>query len=121
MPEKKLPGDEYSEFLRARFWLVGKEGAYLGIGRVTLLQKIDQFGSINAAAKEMKMSYKKAWKLVEEMNEMFSEPLVVKAHGGKSGGGTQLTDKGQQAVKQFLEIEARLKVFLQAESNQINL
>jgi len=119
--KQKLPGEAYSDKIRARFWITGNQGAYIGIGRATLLVKIQETGSINAAAKSMKMSYKRAWGLVEEMNHMFSEPLVVKVHGGKSGGGTVLTEKGEHAVRAFFEFESKLKKFLEAESRVLDL
>lgn len=115
----KLPGEAYSPKIRARFWLTGDQEGYLGIGRVTLLEKIHQLGSMNQAAKEMGMSYKKAWKLIEELNAMFDEPLVIKEQGGKLGGGTQLTLRGIQAIEQFRGIEARLVTFLEAESQKL--
>lgn len=119
--ENKLPGEAYSDNIRARFWVMGKESVYLGIGRVTLLEKIDEFGSINRAAKEMSMSYKKAWKLIEELNRMYDEPLVVKEQGGRSGGGTRLTEKGQLAIKQFRAFEQKLTQFLETESALLKL
>lgn len=119
--KKKLPGEAYSDKIRARFWIVGQESVYLGIGRVTLLEKIGKLGSINKAAKEMGMSYKKAWQLVEELNRMFEEPVVVKEHGGVAGGGTQLTDKGRIVIEQFRALESRLQTFLAQESNQLQL
>lgn len=115
----KLPGEPYSEKIRARFWFVGEQESYLGIGRITLLENIEALGSINKAAKEMGMSYKKAWKLIEELNQMFSEPLVVKEQGGKSGGGTTLTPKGKQAVASFRQFEQKLEAFLQQESDHL--
>ncbi|MDX1796348.1 MAG: winged helix-turn-helix domain-containing protein [Hydrogenovibrio sp.] len=118
--DHKVPGEGYSEKIHARFWIKGQE-TYIGIGRVTLLEKIADKGSINAAAKEMGMSYKKAWKLIDEMNRFFSEPLVVKEHGGKSGGGTQLTDKGVFLVEEFRRIERRLTEFLEQESNRLEI
>ncbi len=117
---KKLPGEAYSDHLRARFWITG-EGSYVGIGRITLLEKIQQLGSINAAAKDMGMSYKKAWKLIEEMNQMFSEPLVIKEHGGKSGGGTKITEKGCQVIHEFRRIEIDLIAFLETSSQRLML
>lgn len=119
--ENKLPGEAYSDNIRARFWVMGKDSVYLGIGRVTLLEKIDELGSINRAAKEMSMSYKKAWKLIEDLNRMFDEPLVVKAQGGRSGGGTRLTEKGQLAIQQFRAFEKKLTLFLEAESALLEL
>lgn len=114
----KRPGEAYSEWIRARFWLSADSGAYVGIGRITLLEAIQKTGSINQAAKSMNMSYKKAWKLVDEMNQMLDQPLVVKAQGGKAGGGTLLTEQGVWVLEQFREIEQRLEQFLQKESDQ---
>lgn len=117
--QSKPPGEGYAENIRARFWLTGKSGAYVGIGRITLLERIDERGSINQAAKDMKMSYKKAWKLIDEMNQMFDDPLVLKEHGGKSGGGTQLTSKGRWVVAEFRQVEKNLISFLQNESEKL--
>ncbi|MDG4811695.1 LysR family transcriptional regulator [Hydrogenovibrio sp. 3SP14C1] len=119
LTQPKLPGEGYAQNIRARFWLTGKSGAYAGIGRITLLEKIHERGSINQAAKEMQMSYKKAWKLIDEMNQMFDEPLVLKEHGGKSGGGTQLTSKGRWVVAEFRQLEKKLIAFLQKESEKL--
>lgn len=116
-----MPGERYTENISARFWLTGQDESYVGIGRITLLEKIEQLGSINAAAKDMQMSYKKAWRLIEEMNQFFDEPLVVKEQGGKSGGGTRLTEKGRRLVEEFRRIEKGLVDFLQKESSKIGL
>lgn len=115
----KLPGEAYSDRIRARFWLMGENESYLGIGRITLLEKIHVLGSMNQAAKEMGMSYKKAWKLIEELNGMFDEPLVIKEQGGKAGGGTALTARGIKALEQFRTLEQKLIFFLQQESQSI--
>ena len=114
---QKLPGDAYSKRIRARFWIVTEKGeGYLGIGRITLLENIDRFGSINRAAKEMGMSYKKAWKLVEDMNKLTVEPLVLSEKGGKAGGGTIITPLGKAYIKQFHTLDLRLRAFLESES-----
>ncbi len=108
----KLPGEPYSEKIRARFWITGDASGYVGIGRIELLEKIDEFGSMNQAAKSMGMSYKKAWKLIEELNQMYEQPLIVKAVGGKAGGGSVLTDRGKRLIKDFRKIESELQLFL---------
>lgn len=112
----KLPGEAYSDRIRARFWVMGKKDGYLGIGRIQLLENIQQYGSINRAAKEMGMSYKKAWKLIEELNQMSTAPLVVKSQGGKAGGGTCLTEEGLRMVGKFRQIEKELIEFLEKAS-----
>lgn len=116
----KLPGESYSKHIHARFWIVAEQGeGYLGIGRICLLENIERFGSINQAAKEMGMSYKKAWKLVEDLNRLAVEPLVMSEKGGKDGGGTRLTAKGKWYVSRFRQLEQRLAAFLQAESVEL--
>ncbi len=116
----KLPGEKYSEQINARFWLTEND-TYLGIGRITLLEKIAETGSISGAAKEMKMSYKKAWKIIDDINGIYKTNLVVREQGGKSGGGTHLTQKGQEVVRSFRQLENKLREFLIKESSKINL
>lgn len=123
----KLPGEAYSSKIRARFWIVGdatneNEGCsegYVGIGRIELLENIERLGSMSQAAKAMGMSYKKAWKLVQDLNGMYAEPLVIKEHGGKSGGGTRLTDRGRNLILEFRSLEKELSLFLEAQSSKI--
>lgn len=122
MDEKiKVPGDKYSELINARFWLTSKEQtAYLGIGRIKLLENIAEFGSINQAAKQMKMSYKKAWKLIDEMNALHeNHPLVISEKGGKAGGGTQLTDLGRFYIKEFYALEKDLLEFMAVKTKDL--
>ncbi|MDO5620391.1 MAG: LysR family transcriptional regulator [Paracoccus sp. (in: a-proteobacteria)] len=82
------------------------ETAMLGPGKAALLEGIARTGSISAAGREMGMSYKRAWSLVEAMNAMFREPLVASARGGSGGGGASLTDTGQQVLSLYRQIEA---------------
>ena len=64
---------------------------YLGPGKIALMELISKHGSITAAGKEMGMSYRRAWLLVDEINQIFREPLVDKQMGGPGGGGARLT------------------------------
>lgn len=77
----------------------------LGPGKIELLEQIAAFGSISAAARGMDMSYKRAWDLVEELNQLFPSPLVSAKTGGKKGGGAQLTPAGLSVVARFRAIE----------------
>ena len=110
---EKLPGEAYSENIRARFWITGKHSGYIGVGRVELLEKIEQLGSMSQAAKSMGMSYKKAWKLIEELNVMYDEPLIIKAKGGKAGGGSVLTVKGKSIIKKYKNVEQEIQSLLE--------
>lgn len=76
----------------------------MGPGKAELLSLIHQFGSISAAAKQMKMSYRRAWELVEVMNQSFDQPLVSSSVGGTHGGGATLTEFGHQVLKTYHSI-----------------
>ncbi len=104
--------------MRFKIWVENNDQVFLGNGRVRLLEAIDRQGSITAAAKEMGMSYKKAWAQVNGMNSLASEPLVERFTGGKGGGGTQLTSTGKQWVKRFNQLKKKVDHFVQEESQQ---
>ncbi|MDO9208179.1 MAG: TOBE domain-containing protein [Sulfuricurvum sp.] len=84
-----------------RFWLTKEGQSFLGSGRVELLEWIDKTGSINAAAKEMKMSYKAAWERINGMNLLADQPLIERTTGGKGGGGTKLTPYARELIATF--------------------
>ena len=77
----------------------------IGPGKIDLLEHIASAGSISAAARDMEMSYKRAWDLVEEMHRIFGKPLVAAQTGGRRGGGAQLTQLGLAVVSRFRAIE----------------
>ncbi len=83
-----------------------------GHGRMALLSLVDAHGSITQAAKAMKMSYKAAWDAIDTMNNLAGEPLVERLTGGKGGGGTRLTARGEQLVQNFRLIEAEHRRFI---------
>ena len=74
------------------------EDAMLGPGKAELLERIEKTGSIAAAGRQMDMSYKRAWSLVEEMNAAFNTPLVTSSRGGPGGGGARLTETGERVL-----------------------
>jgi molybdate transport system regulatory protein len=84
-----------------RFWLTKEGQSFLGAGRIELLEQIDQTGSINAAAKEMKMSYKAAWERINGMNALADKPLIERLTGGRGGGGTKLTSYARELIATF--------------------
>ena len=84
-----------------RFWLTKEGQSFLGAGRIELLERIDKTGSINAAAKEMKMSYKAAWERINGMNLLADQPLIERLTGGKGGGGTKLTPYARELIATF--------------------
>ena len=84
--------------------ILGKAIA-IGPGKAELLRLIDETGSISAAAREMGMSYRRAWTLVETMNTAFRKPLVEAVTGGRGGGGAKVTDFGREALKRYRAME----------------
>ena len=91
--------------VQGRIWIKENNKNFLGHGKVELLERIAESGSIAKAAREMKMSYKAAWDSIDMMNKISQQPLVLRATGGKGGGGTQITEKGREAIKIFREME----------------
>lgn len=81
------------------------QAAMLGPGKAELLERIRDTGSISAAGREMKMSYKRAWMLVEEMNAAFREPLVDSTRGGSGGGGARVTETGLAVLVHYRGVE----------------
>ena len=79
------------------------DGAMLGPGKAELLARIAETGSIAAAGRQMGMSYKRAWTLVEELNAAFVNPLVQSARGGPGGGGATLTATGAEVLRLYHE------------------
>jgi molybdate transport system regulatory protein len=84
--------------------MAGKRIA-MGPGKADLLEGIRDTGSISAAGRRMKMSYKRAWQLVEEMNICFRGPVVDANKGGSGGGGAQLTAIGEDVLARFRRVE----------------
>ncbi len=89
----------------------------IGPGKVALLEAIVTTGSITAAAKALGMSYRRAWLLIDSMNQMFKSPVVDAATGGKHGGGASVTATGHKVIECYRQIE---KDSLKAGARDIN-
>lgn len=83
------------------------EASSLGPGKVALLEAIDRQGSISGAARDLGMSYRRAWLLVDAMNRAFREPLVGTSAGGQRGGGAALTPTGRDVLQRYRQIETK--------------
>jgi molybdate transport system regulatory protein len=79
---------------------------YIGPGRADLLEHIAETGSIAAAGKAMGMSYKRAWSLVQALNEGFGSPLVATSRGGSAQGGAALTPSGREVLARYRHMQA---------------
>jgi len=87
----------------------------LGPGKVLLLERIAEHGSIAAAGRSLGMSYKRAWMLVAETDAIFGQPTVEKQQGGKEGGGAKLSDLGESIVRAYRQAEKRAAEAIAAE------
>lgn len=82
----------------------------IGPGKIELLEGIERTGSLSAAARDMGMSYRRAWLLVHDTNEAFAEPVAELAVGGREGGGARLTDFGRRLVADYRAFEEKVRI-----------
>jgi molybdate transport system regulatory protein len=93
-----------ADAVRLRF-VLGPD-AILGPGKADLLEGIRETGSISAAGRRMRMSYKRAWQLVDELNKLFDGVLVEASKGGSGGGGAVLTRLGEDVLARYRRMHA---------------
>ena len=79
----------------------------MGPGKADLLEAIEQTGSISAAARSLGMSYRRAWLLVDTMNQCFKSPVVETLTGGQRGGGARVTELGHDVLTRYLAMDAK--------------
>ena len=80
-------------------------GGRIGPGKVALLEAIQRSGSISGAGRALKMSYRRAWQLVEDLNRTVGDPVVETSAGGSGGGGAKLTEAGHTLVREYRAME----------------
>ncbi len=125
-PKTAKPGNKPSRSreagysIRGRIWVEKDGELYLGWGRVILLERLDEMGSIAAAARSMGLTYRNAWLWIESMNRLAPSPLVEKTIGGGGGGHTKLTEEGHKAVALYKELHLHLEKLLEQEALYIN-
>jgi molybdate transport system regulatory protein len=102
--------------IKGRLWLERDGETFLSWGRVVLLERIRDLGSIAAAARSMNMAYSHAWSLVARMNRLAGRDLVGRTFGGRQGGRAWLTPAGEEAVAQFWRLVADFRDWLQDQS-----
>jgi len=106
MPKrKKTPeeGGRPGDRLNIRIDLAN--GTRIGPGKVAVLEEIARSGSISAAGRALRMSYRRTWELVEDLNTGLGAPVVETAAGGSGGGGTVLTSAGKAVIERYRAIE----------------
>jgi molybdate transport system regulatory protein len=105
---------------RGHIWIDGTSGTFLGYGRVVLLERIREYGSITRAARSMEMSYRRAWDLVDSMNQQAKRPFVQLSTGGKGGGGARVTEDGERAIKLFWKFSGDFQRFISKEQEKLS-
>jgi molybdate transport system regulatory protein len=113
---KNILKNNHTIKVNGSLWLESADGHFFGPGPVELLERIAETGSINMAAKEMNMSYKKAWALVNALNAQTSTPVVIPQTGGKKGGGSTLTNEALDLIKYHRLLRQRFADFLEKET-----
>ena len=95
--------------IRSKVWIEVEGEPVFGRGRRFLLEAIDTHGSINQAAREVDISYRKAWSHIKSMEERLGIKLVERRAGGKNGGGAVLTVDAEDFLQKFIALEEGLK------------
>jgi molybdate transport system regulatory protein len=103
---------------RPQIRIMFRKAIAMGPGKADLLRAIGQAGSISAAARELGMSYRRAWLLVDTMNQCFQRPLVETLTGGQHGGGARVTDLGYEVLRRYVEMEAKAAQSVQKELDE---
>jgi molybdate transport system regulatory protein len=101
-------------------WIECNGERFFGPGRVELLERIEETGSINKAAKQMNMSYKKAWEMINALNSQASKPFVITQTGGEKGGGSTITTEARQLITYHHQLRQRFMEFLETETQRFN-
>jgi len=83
--------------------------AGVGPGKIALLEHIGAGGSLSQAARELGMSYRRAWQLLESLNSCFRDPVALSARGGRGGGGARLTPFGRQLIRVYREFDVEVQ------------
>ncbi|MFC3879486.1 winged helix-turn-helix domain-containing protein [Algoriphagus namhaensis] len=91
--------------VKGRIWIELEGEKYMGKGHLQLLYAIQETGSLNGAAKKTGISYRKAWRLIHQINEMGREDVVLLKKGGAKGGGTKVTAYGMQLLEFYAGLQ----------------
>jgi len=108
-----------SSSLQLRLRIDFAPGCSVGPGKVALLEAIQRCGSLSEAARQIGMSYRRAWLLLAELNRSFNQPLATTAVGGSHGGGAELTAFGQEVIAAFRAVEREANTLARRRLSQV--
>jgi molybdate transport system regulatory protein len=106
--------------ISGRIWIDNKGINLAGAGKLRLLQKIKELGSLRKAANEMEMSYRHAWGQIDKMNKSSEKPLVILKRGGKEGQTAEITQFGEMILESFEKLQDNFNEFLEKQSKIFN-
>lgn len=103
-----MPGDSKIT-IHTKAWFQDENGKTIfGFGRLRILEAIERTGSINAAAKDLKMGYRSMWGKIKKTEERLGQPLLIRRKGGVAGGKSELSPFGKEMVQKFKLLEDRV-------------
>lgn len=105
--------------IKFRIWIENNDDVLAGNGRIKLLETIKTEGSISKAAIKMGISYKKAWKLIDSMNNASNKPLIITSTGGVGGGGASLSEEATQLISSFHSIQKSIQKLVNKKNTEI--
>ncbi|AVR46833.1 ModE family transcriptional regulator [Christiangramia fulva] len=105
--------------VKFKCWVEDDGEKFYGPGPNELLKLIQKQGSLSKAAEQMHMSYKKAWELVQRLNEHSEEPLVILKKGGQHGGGAEVTPRGLGIIKEYENLQGKMKELVDQQTGLI--
>ncbi len=106
--------------VKGRIWITSDKEPLIGSGKIELICKIKETGSLRKAAEEMKMGYRKAWFSLNQVNNLADEPLVILKRGGKNGGEAIITDYGEKLIGFYKKLQEDFDGFLKLKSEQVS-
>ncbi|OBX25416.1 LysR family transcriptional regulator [Subsaximicrobium wynnwilliamsii] len=101
--------------LKIKCWIEADGEKYYGPGPHELLKQIQKEGSLSKAAEKMHMSYKKAWAMVQRLNQFSEEALVILKKGGQHGGGAEVSPYALEIMKEYDTLQLKVKQLIDQE------
>lgn len=107
--------------LDGKIWLNLGDDKFLGEGKIELIEKIKEYGTMHKAAEAMKISYRQACFHITNINNLTDKPFVTLKRGGKGGGSSEITEVGEKAILMFRQFQKDFKKFLEVKTKAIDL
>jgi molybdate transport system regulatory protein len=106
--------------VEGRIWINIHDRTLTGQGKIELIEKIKEFGSLRKAAAEMRMSYRQAWQIIRKMNQLSQAPLVIMKRGGRYGGSAEISEFAEKVVAAYKKLQKDFDDFLKEQSTHLN-